>query len=73
MTMSAMKTTTNQERWEALGLVMRDVAIKAGALTEKMRLAGVTPETKADGSIVTPADRASEALIKEALQSITAD
>ncbi len=73
MTMSAMQTTTNQERWETLGLVMRDVAIKAGALTEKMRLAGVTPETKADGSIVTPADRASEALIKEALQSITAD
>ena len=50
---------------------MRDVAIQAGVLTEKMRIAGVVPETKADGSIVTPADRASEALIKEALGNIT--
>ena len=60
------------ERWEQLALELRQVARDAGALTEQMRKAGIEPETKAYGSIVTPADRASEALIKEALLGIMA-
>ena len=56
-----------------LASAMRDIARQAGELTEKMRLAGVTPEIKSDGSVVTPADRASERLIAEQLHMIMKD
>ncbi|MEO0394327.1 MAG: inositol monophosphatase family protein [Pseudomonadota bacterium] len=63
-------TAATEQRFAALAAAMRAIAIEAGILTERMRMAGVTPETKEDGSLVTPADRASEALIKAAVEGI---
>ncbi|HVP47457.1 MAG TPA: inositol monophosphatase family protein, partial [Bryobacteraceae bacterium] len=47
----------------------RRVAVAAGANARRIRVQGITPETKADESPVTIADKDNERLIREAIES----
>ncbi len=50
-----------------------DIAKNAGAEIMRFYAEGVTPEIKRDGSMVTPADRAAEKIIREGLVKIASN
>ncbi|MBV6632377.1 MAG: hypothetical protein KI792_04995 [Alphaproteobacteria bacterium] len=66
----ANSTNLPKPRLQALSRAMRDVARDAGLLVEQMKATGIEVFEKSDGSVVTSADRASEVLIRERLETV---
>jgi 3'-phosphoadenosine 5'-phosphosulfate (PAPS) 3'-phosphatase len=62
-----------QDRLRALSKALRQIARDAAVIVEKFKAEGFEPETKEDGSVVTPADRASEALIRAKIEDLRKD
>lgn len=69
-TASTSQPALPQDRLRALSKELRQIAREAGILVEKIKAEGFEPEIKSDGSVVTPADRASEKLIRERIDAL---
>lgn len=59
--------------WEPYLLLARDVALAGAALAAELHRADLESESRADGSIVTAADRAVETLVVERLRDVRPD